>query len=151
LPPRSTIFFDTEANIDNWMKKGGSSTIVPLNKQTSLTGNTPLSISTIQDKLGIVKFNQLGAAVENQKADVRKKYEGTDQWMKAPNGTDTKLTEEQWLTVRTPAFKEWFGDWENDPENASKIVDENGEPMVVYHGTPLGGFTEFKRELNYFS
>jgi hypothetical protein len=37
--------------------------------------------------------------------------------------------------VRTKAFKEWFGDWENDPENASKIVDENGEPMVVYHGS----------------
>ena len=37
--------------------------------------------------------------------------------------------------VRTPAFKKWFGDWENDPENSSKVVDENGEPLVVYHGT----------------
>ena len=89
-------------------KKGGSSTIVPLNKQTSLTGNTPLSISTIQDKLGIVKFNQLGAAVKNQMAEIRKQYEGTDQWMKAPNGKDTNLSEEQWLAVRTPAFKELF-------------------------------------------
>ena|GEM_PF-4099941 len=78
---------------------------------------------------------QLGAAVKNQMSEIRKKYEGTDQWMKAPNGTDTKLTEEQWLTVRTPAFKEWFGNWENDPENSSKVVDENGEPLVVYHGT----------------
>ena len=43
--------------------------------------------------------------------------------------------EEQWTTVRTKRFKEWFGDWENDPENASKVVDENGEPLVVYHGT----------------
>jgi hypothetical protein len=56
-------------------------------------------------------------------------------FMKAPNGKDTKLTERQWLQVRTKAFKEWFGDWINDPENASKVVDENGEPMVVYHGT----------------
>ena len=32
--------------------------------------------------------------------------------MKAPNGVQTNLTEEQWLTVRTPAFKAWFGDWE---------------------------------------
>jgi len=27
----------------------------------------------------------------------------------------------------TPAFKKWFGD--------SKVVDENGKPLVVYHGT----------------
>jgi hypothetical protein len=37
--------------------------------------------------------------------------------------------------VRTPQFKAWFGDWEHDPENASKVVDENGEPLVVWHGT----------------
>lgn len=66
---------------------------------------------------------------------VRQKYEGTDKWMKAPNGQPTKLNERQWLQVRTPAFKAWFGDWENDTANASKVVDENGEPMVVYHGT----------------
>jgi hypothetical protein len=56
-------------------------------------------------------------------------------FMKAPNGADTKLTEDQWLLVRTKNFINWFGDWINDPENASKVVDENGEPMVVYHGT----------------
>lgn len=33
-------------------------------------------------------------------------------WMKAPNGNETKLTERQWVQVRTPAFKKWFGDWE---------------------------------------
>jgi hypothetical protein len=53
----------------------------------------------------------------------------------APNGKPTNLTPEQWKLVRTPQFKAWFGDWENDPENASKVVDENGEPLVVYHGT----------------
>lgn len=55
--------------------------------------------------------------------------------MKAPNGKDTNLTEDQWLSVRTAAFKNWFGDWEHDPQNASKVVDENGEPRVVYHGS----------------
>lgn len=29
--------------------------------------------------------------------------------------------------TRTPEFKAWFGD--------SKVVDENGDPLVVYHGT----------------
>lgn len=75
------------------------------------------------------------AIVNQQMEEVRRQYEGTDQWMKAPNGQTSKLTEEQWLIVRTPAFKNWFGDWENDPEHASKIVDENGEPLVVYHWT----------------
>lgn len=56
-------------------------------------------------------------------------------YLKAPNGKASNLNERQWVQVRTKAFKDWFGDWENDPENASKVVDENGEPMVVYHGS----------------
>jgi hypothetical protein len=36
--------------------------------------------------------------------------------------------------VDTPAFKNWFGD--------SKVVDENGSPLVVYHGTGAN-FQEF--------
>lgn len=58
-------------------------------------------------------------------------------YMKAPNGSPTSLNERQWVQVRTRAFKNWFGDWENVPEAASRIVDENGEPLVVHHGTPL--------------
>lgn len=51
----------------------------------------------------------------------------------------------------TPEFKRWFGD--------SKVVDENGEPLVVYHGTTRK-FDEFKipayfvsnrRDAEYFS
>jgi hypothetical protein len=52
----------------------------------------------------------------------------------ASNGQKSNLTLEQYRLVRTPEFKAWFGDWENNPKNASKVVDENGEPMVVYHG-----------------
>lgn len=37
--------------------------------------------------------------------------------------------------IDTPEFMEWFGD--------SKIVDADGEPLVVYHGTPAGDITEF--------
>lgn len=65
---------------------------------------------------------------------VRAQYENTNQWMKAPNGEKTNLNERQWLQVRTPEFKAWFGDWENDSENTSRVTDENGEPKVVYHG-----------------
>ncbi|MDR1459039.1 MAG: hypothetical protein LBI60_02355, partial [Bacteroidales bacterium] len=63
-------------------------------------------------------------------------------FMKAPNGKDSKLNEREWLQVRTGNFKQWFGDWENDPENASKVVDENGEPLVVWHNGTFGKGTE---------
>ena len=70
-----------------------------------------------------------------EKASIKKKAVADGTFMKAPNGANTNLTEDQWLSVRTEAFKNWFGDWEHDPENASKVVDENGEPRVVYHGS----------------
>jgi hypothetical protein len=42
--------------------------------------------------------------------------------------------------TKTDNFKKWFGDWEKDPANASKVVDADGKPLVVYHGTnsPFG-------------
>jgi hypothetical protein len=60
----------------------------------------------------------------------------------APNGKPSNLTPEQYRLVRTPEFKAWFGDWENDSKNSSKVVDENGEPLVVWHGS--------KNEFNIF-
>ncbi|MDO4178408.1 MAG: hypothetical protein Q4D21_04375 [Phascolarctobacterium sp.] len=36
-------------------------------------------------------YNQFEAEIES----VRKQYEGTEQWMKAPNGQSTNLTERQ--------------------------------------------------------
>ena len=47
-------------------------------------------------------------------------------------------------------FKRWFGDWEKHPKKASKVVDDNGEPLIVYHGTDAVSengqppFTEFE-------
>ena len=32
-------------------------------------------------------------------------------------------------------FKRWFGDWQKSPMSASKIVDAEGKPLVMYHGT----------------
>lgn len=65
-------------------------------------------------------------------------YGGGAAYKQAKADGETVLTYRQWVQVRTPAFKAWFGDWENDPDNASKVVNpETGEPLVVYHGTPL--------------
>ena len=73
--------------------------------------------------------------VQKEMDEIKKRAVADGTFMKAPNGKPTNLTEKQWIQVRTKEFKDWFGDWENDPENASKVVDENGEPLVVYHGT----------------
>ena len=66
----------------------------------------------------------------------------------APNDKKSNLNETQYAHVRTKAFKEWFGDWENNPSKASKVVDENGEPLVVYHGSSDNSFTIFDRSKN---
>ena len=93
------------------------------------------------------------ARARDEFAEVEAKYKDTDQWLKAPNGKPTNLNKRQWVQVRTPAFKKWFGDWEAAAkangvwvdDSVSKAVDDNGEPMVVYHGTDKGGFMSFER------
>lgn len=59
------------------------------------------------------------AEANRQKADVKAKWTNPDGSMKkgymlAPNGKPTNLSEDQWLQVRTPNFKKWFGDWEKE-------------------------------------
>ncbi len=86
------------------------------------------------------------AEEEREKADERDDFESSDisdkqdirARKKAPNGQPSNLDDGLWELVRSPEFKEWFGDWENDPENASKCVDENGEPLVVWHAGTFG-------------
>ena len=44
------------------------------------------------------------------------------------NNVNKKITQSK-------QFVRWFGDWQNKPKTASKVVDGNGEPLVVYHQT----------------
>ena len=89
---------------------------------------------------------RLVESFEKEKARIASDAKEKGSYMLAPNGKKSKLDAEQWATVRTTNFKKWFGDWENDPENASKVVDENGEPMVVYHGRSADFNTFEKKE-----
>ena len=68
-------------------------------------------------------------------------FENINQPLKAPNGEKSNLNKGQYYQVRTPEFKAWFGDWEHNPKQASKILDYNGEPLVVYHGTDSNLFS----------
>ena len=81
--------------------------------------------------------------IQAEREAIKSEAKANGTFMKAPNGKATNLNEAQWIDVRTKRFKDWFGDWENDVKNASKVVDENGEPLVVYHGTGAKKFNVF--------
>ena len=71
------------------------------------------------------------SAIENELQLVKEKYWNTDEWMKAPDGTPTKLTERQWLIAHSDTFREWFGDWET-VEKVTKLY--YGNPIVMTEG-----------------
>ena len=79
---------------------------------------------------------------------------------KAPNGAESKLFKtllDEFNGNRVEALKakakvysndfwNWFGDWTaENKDNVSKVVDENGEPAIMYHGTPWGEFDVFRQ------
>ena len=124
-----------------------------LNIVTHLSHNR-MTFNTVASKIWMSRYKNRDLKNTEQRRNQSEEYTTEMQqikdraiangtFMKAPNGKPTNLNERQWLQVRTKAFKDWFGDWENDSKNASKVVDENGEPLVVYHGTPSFGFNIF--------
>ena len=87
------------------------------------------------DEYSSTTIEEYNEELSSELQEIKDKAIKNGTFMKAPNGNSTNLTERQWLQVRTKSFKEWFGDWINNPANASKVVDENGEPLVTWHST----------------
>ena len=83
-------------------------------------------------------FEQLNNA---EKQYIQRLQQARDNAAENGDNADKFSVKEQ---TTTPQFKEWFGDWQNSPENASKVVNEDGTPMIVYHGTD-SDFTVFDR------
>lgn len=65
----------------------------------------------------------------------------------ASNGIVHRFSEKVNMKIsentQSQQFKRWFGDWQNDPANASKVVNEDGTPKVLYHQTSAD-FTIFE-------
>lgn len=78
---------------------------------------------------------------QKQYEEVKSKYVGTPLWMKAPNGKRTNLTEEQWVRVRTPNFKKWFGDWETLAV-INEIKDMSAKPVKLHEALDKAGIKE---------
>ena len=83
--------------------------------------------------------------------EVKKKDEKESGSNLAPNGEPSKLNKVQYKQARSKEFKNWFGDWENDPENASKVLDSNGEPLVLYHGSGNSDIESFSSSKIFFT
>ncbi|MES5005898.1 hypothetical protein ABVC69_06880 [Prevotella disiens] len=95
-----------------------------------------------RDLLGGEKLNNDSMTDEQRTIVEQAKENGT--YMKAPNGKPTKLTEKQWVQVRTKAFKEWFGDWEKaariEKLKQSKILNISGTEI-----TPSDDLKQYKK------
>ena len=105
------------------------------NRGTFDSGNPDITFSLwddAEDSYTVMERSASTLTAEEQSILARARDEGND--LLAPNGQPTRLTEKQWAQSRTKAFLAWFGDWLHDPANSSKTLDENGEPIVLYHG-----------------
>lgn len=66
------------------------------------------------------------------------------------NGDKVKAVQAK-AKVYSESFKNWFGDWQSeDKTNVSKVVDENGEPLMVYHGSDFK-FDTFRNDVAIYS
>lgn len=79
------------------------------------------------------EFNKNLSENERQRIAVRERYKDTDLWLKAPNGKISNLTEEQWVTVHTPNFKRWFGNWDYDENKKIEPVELNLASVEFNH------------------
>ena len=79
------------------------------------------------DQYGVLEKpfdNATNEEIKKAYRDVLEKYSESENGSENAGGEGYYQTQPQ---TQTPAFKKWFGD--------SKVVDENGKPLVVYHGT----------------
>ncbi len=98
-----------------------------------------LNYSSAAQLKGEYRTNLATDNIENSPSDVRFSLANTAGVPEShkDNAKATERAKELWEQKGTdsPFFKRWFGD--------SKVVDENGKPKVMYHGTSRGGFSEF--------
>ena len=83
-------------------------------------------------------------ATAEERDGIEREAKAKGTWLKAPNGQDTKLTPKQWVTVRTAAFKKWFGDWEKSATLAKSFREEDSNANIIR--VERDGYTdEFRR------
>ena len=117
---------------------------VNTSRDNSLGKSEMLSAYNVADVLGFVKNIFDDTLSEDVYAHFGMKRRSSD-FSEGKNGNDKLLfsLKDSEGTMLTDAQVDYFKD--------SKVRDENGNLLVVYHGTVRYGFTVFNRNVNYFS
>ena len=113
-PLISTAFIDNEKNIDNWIKNEA----IPNGTKTTFLDTHPNDIiAHVQPDYKPFNVNDK-SGLYFQAADTA-----------GAGNNEVEQAEKEWQEkgVLSRFFKKWFG--------KSKVVDENGKPLIVYHGT----------------
>lgn len=99
----------------------------------------------------IEEGERLASLLVNDKAQITKEIEVLRNAIEAGKmdgkPASSKLSDEQWLYVKTPTFKKWAGNWDAvdaDPDTIKVLLDpESKEPKVYYHGSIITDIQEF--------
>lgn len=145
--------------IKQWLFEGGLEMLLPNENAPRLVGQVDNKADTGLESLVKQYASESNAPTRAEMAEALRQYREVEQKyfnadgsqkagaMTAPNGEKTNLNQRQWIMTRTGNFLNWFGDWINSPESASKVVDSNGEPLVQFHKTGAV-FSEFNPDLS---
>lgn len=118
-------------------------------KQNTAQSKTTSSKETLTSSRSGLTVERSGLKLSTNDAEQAAMDKARQQWAEyeqARKAGKTELSFNQYFNVRTEAFKKWFGDWENDPKNASKAINpRTGEPLVLYHGTKEDRFNVFEK------
>ena len=152
LRPQS--FEGSETIVKVWDKQYSSPINFPtialareeFNKASRIFGKN--SVSIIEKKNGTYDLVVGDPSLEAQyKSILAKAPRDSEGHLLAPNGKKSNLTERQYAQVRTKAFKDWFGEWEN-PKQIERTITTGWE--VSSANEWLDGSTVVQRGNSYF-
>ena len=163
-PSMLTVLVGKKIANSNWFRKGYVKVLNKINRAETISEKVANieAIKKIQNEKDLNNYLALEYKewVENTSTFLH----GGDKIIAGENGSyrDGQITEidkglgklREWAETKyqlagqttSDNFKKWFGDWENDPKNSSKVVNEKGEPLMMYHGTS-SDFNIFDKKL----
>lgn len=120
--------------MDKYGKKWGvKTTDIELDLEDSLTMHSVPVTEEMKESVmeGQVMFRSvaINEDVQAEMAEIKERTKADGTFMKAPNGKNTYLTEEQWLMVRTKNFRRWFGDWMLPYVSVKKVQVKKEHPF----------------------
>lgn len=152
--PKNTLYFDNNLNFDfnrqeaesahkklsKSLKKSTPKTAEELSKNVNIPNTLmPIQFQIVRKEDNAIRRNNgnpLTLAPNGQPSILYKSYKDL--------GYTDQEAERLVAQVYSDEFISWFGDWINNPESASKVVDENGQPLLTWHNSK-NRFNEFKK------